>query len=119
MNQGVGIYASRLIDSASFSTPIIKMGVFSNIATAMQSRYFAATAGAVLIAAGTAGQCKRAKNKWQEIRKACLRYPQWRDVPDVSQHENYLAEHLTPKMYQDLRDKVKRFIRCNMEVSHF
>ena len=45
-------------------------------------------------------------------------FPPKKDYPDLDKHNNCLAHHLTPKMYETLRGKVRLFciIGCPMAI---
>lgn len=40
------------------------------------------------------------------VKKAYQQFDAMMDYPDLSKHNNCLANHLTPSMYKELRDKV-------------
>lgn len=43
-----------------------------------------------------------------EIKAAYKTFPAKDDFPDLSQHNNYMAKALTPKIYEKLRGKVTK-----------
>ena len=67
----------------------------------------AGAAGAAAAAIGFAASTNTAENRWSQVKKAYTRFPAVSDFPDLSKHNNCMANHLTPKMYSKLREKVR------------
>ena len=70
-----------------------------------------ATAGLLITAYSgysvySTGSCK------SPLRLAYQKFMPMMDCPDLSEHNNCMANHLTPKLYAKLRDRVRYFVLC-------
>eukprot|EP00794_Sanderia_malayensis_P014127 gene14127-biopygen11293 len=46
-----------------------------------------------------------AKSAWIDLKEAYFKHPPRKDYPDLSKHNNIMADYLTPNLYNKLRDK--------------